>query len=120
MADPGPCAASYCLLIMALADGTWQQVTTPPVAPALAGISCPAVARCVAVGLGQAWSLHGSTWRRLTIAKRAVSTNLAAVSCWRTSACVAAGSYQPSAGGQRTLAEEWNGSTWTVLSTPSP
>jgi hypothetical protein len=48
-----------------------------------------------------------------------------ATACWSwrsptAAGSVAAGSYQPSAGGQRTLAEEWNGSTWTVLSTPSP
>src|ERR1022692_3099344 len=46
-AGPGPCEDSYCLLVMALTDSTWQQVTTPPVAPALSAISCPAVAGCV-------------------------------------------------------------------------
>ncbi len=43
--------------------------------------------------------------------------DLQGVSCTAKNLCIAVGSY--SAGGEtRTLAEEWNGSTWTVQNTP--
>ena len=43
-----------------------------------------------------------------------------AVSCPTTGACTATGMYQVVNGTFVTLAEQWNGATWTIESTPSP
>jgi hypothetical protein len=46
---------------------------------------------------------------------------LSGVSCTSARACIAVGSSGNSATGtQLTLAERWNGTTWTVQSTPNP
>ncbi len=45
---------------------------------------------------------------------------LSGVSCTSTSACAAVGSYADSTGNIVTLAEQWNGTSWQVQSTPNP
>jgi hypothetical protein len=42
------------------------------------------------------------------------------VSCVSTSTCTAVGSYNGRSGFAATLAERWNGTTWSVQSTPNP
>jgi hypothetical protein len=42
------------------------------------------------------------------------------VSCPSSTACEAVGSYDNSSGNLVTLAESWNGTDWTVQSTPDP
>src|SRR5205807_796312 len=43
---------------------------------------------------------------------------LTGVSCTSPSACTAVGSYGNSMGGLSTLAESWNGSSWSIQPTP--
>src|SRR5664279_4870250 len=58
-------------------------------------------------GLNEGW-LHG--WY----------AELAGVSCVSTTDCVAVGSYRDSGEEVQPLAEQWNGSTWTITSSPLP
>jgi sugar lactone lactonase YvrE len=50
----------------------------------------------------------------------ATLTNLTGVSCISANNCQAAGYYKNSSGTFVTLAESWNGTEWTVQSTPNP
>jgi hypothetical protein len=42
------------------------------------------------------------------------------VACTSSKACVAVGSYTNQSGVAMTLAERWNGSTWSIQSSPLP
>src|SRR5207248_1377990 len=50
----------------------------------------------------------------------AKSSALNGVSCTTSIACTAAGYYTNSAGTDVTLAEVWNGTSWTIQTTPNP
>jgi hypothetical protein len=115
----------------------WQQQPTPPlavdttpsVAPELFGVSCPARRFCEAVGdyqqlsggvsLAETWT--GGRWKRQRFPVHAHSdgAGLTQVSCTGATFCEAVGSYFDESDGQTTpLAAEWNGTSWTVQSTP--
>ena len=116
---------------------TWAIGAVPmpsgAVGSTLLGVSCAAAANCTAVGyyimpighnhLNYAVAEHwdGSTWSIQATPKMARS-QLSAVSCPSGTSCTAVGSYEPVPpnGSQLTLAEHWDGSTWTVESTPNP
>jgi hypothetical protein len=96
----------------------------------LAGIACSAASACTAIGtyatgigvyhlLGLRW--NGTTWALQTIPSPAEATLqfLTGVSCPATNTCMAVG-YYGGEFGYRTLAESWNGSSWTIRPTPSP
>ncbi len=87
-----------------------------------------AVAACVAVGLVTAAANPATSVSRSGgVVARAASgalagavshpttDSLSGVSCTGPASCIAVGSRSG-----RTLAERWNGSTWTLLATPSP
>jgi hypothetical protein len=124
-------ATSFCMAVgdqedtfnLAVAwDGTTWRSLNPPPGPdgsALTGVSCTSADRCVAVGGDQAMTWNGTTWTDLTITQPGGSS-LGSVSCWRPTTCMAAGSYSTIAGAQLTLAEQWHGSTWQAVPTPSP
>jgi hypothetical protein len=114
-------------------NGTsWSVQSTPIGGEAgvgqLSGVSCSAAGACVAVGyytLGSATTLfadllHGSSWTLMSpdIPAGASDSEFGGVSCPSASDCVAAGDYSNSSG-DMTLAEVWNGSTWTVQTTPN-
>lgn len=141
------CAAAACLavgyyrdsadthlaLAAASAGGVWTAQSVPSPAGAvpsvLTGVSCGAPAACIAVGffhnsggttrtLAEAW--NGTGWRvRQTPDSAALPNNkLVSVSCTSASACMAVGrAYGSRSGG--TLAESWNGTTWTIRPTPA-
>ena len=50
----------------------------------------------------------------------ALATQLTAVSCTSANACTAVGWYTNSGGVTVTLAERWNGSAWSIQTTPNP
>ena len=53
--------------------------------------------------------------------RRAVEPSvLQGVSCTSATACTAVGDYVNRDGTQVTLAERWNGTSWTIQSTPNP
>ena len=117
-------------------NGTaWSIQATPApggaTATGLFAVSCPSASACIAVGdstgstgrtlpLAEAW--NGSTWRlRRVPAPAGASSVLQGVSCSAPDACTAAGVFVNAASGvSATLAERWNGTTWTIQATPNP
>ena len=69
--------------------------------------------------LAEQWNGTSWTGQVPAVPTGAVSTNLAGISCSSASACVAVGLWS-STTATFTLAEQWNGSAWTVMSTPNP
>ena len=115
-------------------DGSaWRVIPTPKIKGAenssLSGVSCPSARACTAVGssfngivtatLAEVW--NGSKWRVTPTYNPAgaVLIPLYGVSCSRAAHCIGVGE---SAGGSgpSTLAEGWNGSSWSVQPTPDP
>jgi hypothetical protein len=115
---------------------TWAIQATPNPADSrwvnLYNVSCTSATNCTAVGaysnsagsdyspLAEQW--NGSTWTILTapVVAGATSTWLAGVSCPTATNCTAAGRYTSSAGDELALVEHWNGTAWTVQTTPLP
>jgi hypothetical protein len=97
----------------------------------LDGVSCTSAWACTAVGsfgttaggltLAEDW--NGTKWVTDATPNPSLATNvgLGGVSCTSASACTAAGSYflMPEGPGG-TLAEHWNGTTWTNQRIPNP
>jgi hypothetical protein len=91
----------------------------------LTGVSCPAAASCMTVGgfisdfaayetFGDLWD--GTKWTVLKTVPPAVSLrdgDLSSVSCPSKSDCEAVGSYQVE-NPVKSMAERWNGSTWSL------
>jgi len=98
-------------------------------AASLRGVSCPAAKSCFAVGVFVAGSTtktlaehwNGSSWGLETSKNPggATSATLTSVSCPATKSCFAVGNYSPGSGA-KTLAEHWNGSSWSTEPTSNP
>ncbi len=113
-------------------------VCSPPVgavASDLRAVSCSSASACTAVGgyltpsgdvnLAERW--NGSAWAIQSMPTLGDPTlpflprELSGVSCPTATDCTAVGNYTvPSTGVDITLAEQWNGSEWTVEATPNP
>jgi hypothetical protein len=101
----------------------WRIAGTPRrAASGLASVSCPVAGTCFAsgwtgpFGLAERW--NGRTWSVERTVRPAGSENdyeLLHVSCVSTVACAAVG-LRFNRHGERTLAERWNGKTWTLQS----
>jgi hypothetical protein len=96
-------------------------------------VSCASAAACTSVGywtnggnvgetLAEAW--NGTTWARQRSPNPAGNAGAAldGVSCPHVTACTAVGNWTASTSGSPTdtLAEHWNGTRWSVQSTPDP
>ncbi len=102
---------------------TWTVQTTAAAGrqSQLDGVSCPSATDCVAVGSGldllvEVW--NGSTWT----AQPTPHVNfkfglLTDVSCTSTTACMTVGYYYSLKGYKSGIAEQWNGSVWTIRPT---
>jgi hypothetical protein len=96
---------------------------------ALHGVSCVSTTSCFAVGdylgglgdktLVEHW--NGSAWSIMTSPNPTGSTDtgLSSVSCANTTSCFAVGSYI-TASANKALVEHWNGSAWSIMSSPNP
>jgi hypothetical protein len=111
----------------------WRIVpaATPPGAAdtVLDGVSCTAPTACTAVGyatehlgvqvtLAEFW--NGTSWvsQDTPDPDGAVSSQLTSVSCDSAGSCIAVGfSHKRPPSADKTLAEEWNGTTWILLKT---
>ena len=115
-------------------------VPTTPLMPAtrpgnvlLSDVSCVSPTFCMAVGyqqvgahdlaLAEGW--NGTQWRTLPMPAVSGSVDLQAVSCTSTSFCRAVGTVDPPNTGRsvtptRTIAEAWNGSSWSKVPNPHP
>jgi hypothetical protein len=94
---------------------------------AMLGVSCAGASSCVAVGeaagkpVAETW--NGSTWSSSPAPPRpagAKSATFAAVSCGSIRSCTAVGNSSEGAGTEKALAERWNGSAWSIVTTPAP
>jgi len=128
---------------------TWSAVTRPTPAGtddwSLGAVSCSSTASCVAVGYywvgGAAYAVgavekslvehwDGHTWSILTSPDptRATRSALGGVSCPTPARCFAVGAFDRdvSLGGlrvgtvEKTLVEQWNGHTWSIMTSPDP
>lgn len=106
----------------------WSQQPISAVNDILYGIACHGPASCMAVGAGltrpvsQQWT--GAAWHAIATARvsGAPFAFLVQVSCPTATRCIAVGARtngSPVDIGV-TLAEEWNGSSWSVLKTVNP
>ena len=106
-------------------NGTVWSIQTTPGGGGLSSVSCTASTSCVAVGhsgggtLAEAWNGTAWTIEPTPNPTGAASSVLSGVSCAAT-VCTAVGNYVNGSGNQMTLAEQWNGSAWTIQSTPNP
>ena len=113
---------------------TWsvQSTASPNAFSPLIGVSCHPAGACIAVGatsangstqapLAEQWT--GTKWSNVH-AVDPVAGDLAeldSVSCVSATDCWAVGNSGPSSGSSvLTLAEQWNGSAWAIVSTPNP
>jgi hypothetical protein len=113
----------------------WSVVPTPNPSGAtessLESVSCFSATACSAAGsdknsagtrvtLGERW--NGSEWQLQATPNPsgAKESYLRAISCPSATACTTVGQYVNSAGLAVTLAERWNGTEWTIQSTPNP
>src|SRR5690348_2094553 len=127
IAAPGVAAGA------AVTGAKWSVEPTPNAMVAngkLSADSCTSPASCVAVGsyesrsgtsaLAEAW--NGTAWRIQPVPVPAGGTHgaLDGVSCTTATACTAVGNYTTNQGVKVTLAEQWNGTSWSVQPTPDP
>lgn len=109
----------------------WKVLPGPSGATAtgyLDGVTCVSDQDCYAVGFtgttadaAQIQRWNGSTWSQVATPSPAGATDsyLYNVSCLDASSCWAAGMYTVGAA-HRTLLEHWNGTTWTIVPSPTP
>jgi hypothetical protein len=133
-------------LAMGWNGSSWTLQTAP--APSgstgsgFSAVACTTAGACTAAGsylnssgtslnLAERW--NGTSWAIQSVPSPAgaLDSELVAVSCISATACTAGGDYLSSAAAVRgsrpdsagpdiTLAETWNGSSWTVQATPNP
>jgi hypothetical protein len=107
-----------------------QPTPNPPsTGGVLAADSCASPTACMAVGsyrngsrafpLAERW--NGTSWSLLKppVPTGAGDTSLLGVSCVSANACIAVGSYRSKSGNVLTLAEAWNGTSWSIQPTPN-
>jgi hypothetical protein len=119
------------------ADPAWSVVPSPNqvnyTSGNLNGVSCVSASSCFAVGeyypptssasvtprtLAESW--NGSKWSIVpSPSNGSVGSSLAGISCVSASACTAVGYYDTSTHLPETLVESWNGSTWSIVSSPN-
>lgn len=112
----------------------WTMVTSPnPVTPAangLDGVSCASTTFCLAVGsssdnvnpgqtLTTQW--NGKGWKAISSPDTSVAqaNQLNAVSCTSSSFCAAVGQYDNGSNYPQSLAQKWNGTSWTITKSPN-
>jgi hypothetical protein len=121
----------------AAADWSTQTTVNPPgfASAELQDVSCVSAVWCVAVGkagsnasttssgqaLAEAW--NGTSWSEQSLAPApGTAPDLQAVSCVSVTFCAAVGntdgSYDEPGSRNATLAEMWNGTSWTIARTP--
>jgi hypothetical protein len=111
---------------------TWTPHLAPSPAPAnvtteLLGVSCRPGRSCEAVGeyesnpgsapLAESWDGHRWAIQTVPSPSGAIFTTLGAVSCRFAAACTAVGNAGGN-GASQPLAEQWNGTAWTIARTP--
>jgi hypothetical protein len=112
----------------------WTVMDTPDPTGAtyvtLTSISCTSATACTAAGYSESnpggsqtaivERMSGTTWTLEDVATPtgATATTFQGVSCVTVRNCVAVGSSVASSGDTQTLVEQWNGTTWSLSSSP--
>lgn len=108
-----------------------QSTPTPPGAEStsLEAVSCPSATECMAVGSysgpgsghGLALRWNGASWSQepMPMPSGGDGMNLKGITCVSVTECIAVGDYSNSSDATMTLAEHWNGTQWSVQSTPN-
>ena len=112
-------------------NGTsWTATKTPPADFALTSVSCTASNACSAIGGSEKepavdrW--NGTEWseQKLTKPEKAKEYEISSISCTEAKACTAVGDESREVAKEKfeeiLFAENWNGTSWTVVSVPSP
>jgi hypothetical protein len=95
------------------------------------GVSCTSATACTMSGYyknsSSAYVLFAESWNGTEWSKQVTPTPSGAkdswsygVSCTSSTACTLVGEYTNSSGVEVTLAERWNGTEWSVQTTPNP
>ena len=114
------------------AASSWSIVSSPNSGTGgngLVGVACASSNSCTAVGnyanssgtsqtLIESW--NGSGWSIVPSPNIGTHINdLGAVSCVSSDSCTAVGWYFKNSSGDQTLIEAWNGSNWSIVSSPN-
>ena len=113
---------------------SWSVMSSPIPAGAtfsrLLGVSCPSTRSCFAVGsysvgptgaFGLIEHWNGTNWGIMTNPNPgATFTGFVAVSCPSTRSCFAVGSNNTASSTNQTLAEHWDGTSWSLMDSPNP
>jgi hypothetical protein len=113
----------------------WSIQHTPAVTGALtvmlSSVACTSSTACVAVGwydsaagtqepLAERWNGHTWSIQSTPTPTGASQSSLSGVSCPSATVCVAVGAYQTPTGHQLPFVARWDGSAWTIQTTPMP
>ena len=123
-------ASGLLVVAPAAASASWLQQTTVNFSSTdswqFTAVSCASPNNCMAVGTLSATTRQllseirtPSGWTAQPVPEPQAGSLLLSVSCTKASLCIAVGD-QPSGAGTAPLAERWNGSNWTIQSTPAP
>ena len=122
-------ASTFVTLAQSWNGTSWtvQSTPNPSSDSALSGVSCSSATACTAVGsaldgsgnqtmLVERW--NGTSWtiQPTPIPAGAEWSFLSAVSCSSATACTAVGVYENDLGHATTVAETWDGTSWTIQS----
>ena len=139
-------SASFCMAVGTFSNGTagqnltekwngskWAKVAVPDTSPTagnfLSWVSCTSATFCMAVGsfsdgtnwqtLAEKW--NGTRWTLLTTPDTSSTqdNHLNSVSCTSATFCLAVG-LSGSTSQRVTEAQKWNGTSWTMLTSPDP
>jgi RHS repeat-associated protein len=146
-ADVSCSSSSFCMRVGASLNGstatsrtkswngsTWTTITTPSPSGAqaseLTGVACISSTNCRAVGnyvdsTGVTKNLvldwNGTAWSVRTPANPVgTASRITAISCTSASDCRAVGTYVTTAGANKAYALSWNGTAWSLVTTPNP
>ena len=113
------------------ANPAWSIVTSPnggTRANLLPGVSCLSDSDCLAVGYYESHDLvrqtlveswNGTTWSIVPSPNEGTKNNaLNGVSCISPTWCEAVGDYDNGSGATENLIESWNGTSWSIVSSP--
>jgi hypothetical protein len=124
----GPAGAAHA------ASGGWSRQNTPdPAGGSMLSVSCVSATACTGTGTRQqlignltiyatlAWAWNGKSWsiRATPSIPHGTDSFLRGVSCLAGSFCAAVGQYWNGTS-VLTLAENWNGTNWSIEPTPQP
>ena len=113
---PNAVAPKYSLLAERLNGSTWSIQTIPNPSSSLQNVKASGPDPTLA----ESW--NGSTWSiwSMPSPSTAIYSYLYGVACTSSKGCLAVGTYTNKSGVALSLAETWNGSTWSIQSSPSP